>query len=246
MKLFKRPSFACFKCKLKRTSFACFKPKLTFKQPCKKLFQCFNFKLRLKRRISIKALRFGRNRPRTTTRRNRIPGCLSLFRRRNRPHCTVRTTRRKNRISGLLSVFRRRRSSSTHHHQSSEEALDEVGELRSMTETGDRDRKLFPSPLTPAYVRNNGSHTREVAGGGRDGEIDEACRSFENHLVEMIVEEGKMRDLMDVEELLYCWKNLKCPVFIDLVSRFYGELCKDLFLLGDQQEEEEDSIHGFK
>ncbi|XP_057953288.1 EPIDERMAL PATTERNING FACTOR-like protein 3 isoform X2 [Malania oleifera] len=32
----------------------------------------------------------------------------------------------------------------------------------------------------------------------------------------MIVEEGKVRDLADVEELLYCWKNLKCPVFIDL------------------------------
>lgn len=56
-----------------------------------------------------------------------------------------------------------------------------------------------------------------------------ACRSFENYLVEMIVEEGRVRDLMDVEELLFCWKNLKCPVFVDLVSRFYGELCKDLF-----------------
>jgi hypothetical protein len=25
----------------------------------------------------------------------------------------------------------------------------------------------------------------------------------------MMVEEGQVRDLMDVEELLYCWKNLK-------------------------------------
>lgn len=60
-------------------------------------------------------------------------------------------------------------------------------------------------------------------------EVEEACRRFEKYLVEMIVEEGKTIDLMDVEELLRCWKNLKSPVFIDLVSRFYGELCKDLF-----------------
>ncbi|XP_063935610.1 uncharacterized protein LOC108225631 [Daucus carota subsp. sativus] len=60
-------------------------------------------------------------------------------------------------------------------------------------------------------------------------EVEEACRSFENYLAEMIVEEGRTKDLMDVEQLLYCWDNLRCPVFIDLVSRFYGELCKDLF-----------------
>lgn len=63
----------------------------------------------------------------------------------------------------------------------------------------------------------------------RDDEVEDACRSFENYLIEMIVEEGKTGDLVDVEELLYCWKNLRCPVFTDLVCRFYGELCKDLF-----------------
>lgn len=47
--------------------------------------------------------------------------------------------------------------------------------------------------------------------------------------MEMMVDEGRVRDLMDVEELLLCWKNLKCPVFIDVVSLFYRELCKDLF-----------------
>lgn len=62
----------------------------------------------------------------------------------------------------------------------------------------------------------------------RDG-TEDACRRFENYLVEMILEEGKTGDLVDVEELLHCWKNLKSPVFIDLVCRFYGELCKDLF-----------------
>ncbi|XP_020210696.1 transcription repressor OFP17 isoform X1 [Cajanus cajan] len=85
---------------------------------------------------------------------------------------------------------------------------------------------LFPSPLTPACVR---AHEAEKSHEASRQEVDDACRSFENYLVEMIVEEGKTRDLMDVEELLYCWRNLKCPVFIDLVSRFYGELCKDLF-----------------
>lgn len=60
-------------------------------------------------------------------------------------------------------------------------------------------------------------------------QVEEACRSFENYLVEMIVEEGRMMDLMDIEQLLYCWSNLRCPVFIDLVSTFYRELCKDLF-----------------
>ncbi|KAG5052838.1 hypothetical protein JHK87_005036 [Glycine soja] len=84
---------------------------------------------------------------------------------------------------------------------------------------------FFPSPLTPACVMAHGAEKMEAS----KQEVEDACRSFENYLVEMIVEEGKTRDLMDVEELLYCWKNLRCPVFIDLVSRFYGELCKDLF-----------------
>lgn len=77
-------------------------------------------------------------------------------------------------------------------------------------------RLLFPSPVT------------KMEASGHE-EVEDACRSFENYLVDMIVEEGKLKDLMDVEELLYCWKNLRCPVFINLVSRFYGELCKDLF-----------------
>ncbi|MCL7033096.1 hypothetical protein MKW94_026009 [Papaver nudicaule] len=100
---------------------------------------------------------------------------------------------------------------------------------------------LFPSPLTPAYVRNSGVNKRDVMGGGSgSNDVDDACRSFESHLVEMIIEEGKMCDLIDVEELLYCWNNLENPVFIGLVSRFYGELCKDLFLSDDQEEEEEE------
>ncbi|TKY47243.1 Transcription repressor OFP17 [Spatholobus suberectus] len=84
----------------------------------------------------------------------------------------------------------------------------------------------FPSysPLAPAYVRTRGVDKKEAS-----LQVEDTCKIFENYLMEMIVEEGKMRDLMDVEELLYCWKNLKCPVFINLVCRFYVEICKDLF-----------------
>ncbi|RDX74935.1 Transcription repressor OFP17, partial [Mucuna pruriens] len=75
--------------------------------------------------------------------------------------------------------------------------------------------ETIPSPshssLAPAYVRSRGIDKREGS-----LQVEDTCRNFEKYLVEMIVEEGNMRDLMDVEELLYCWKNLKCPVFTDL------------------------------
>ncbi|CAN1266327.1 Transcription repressor OFP17 [Linum perenne] len=90
----------------------------------------------------------------------------------------------------------------------------------------DDEKKLFPSPVTPSYIKAFRAASRI---GNRD-----ACRSFEQYLAEMMVEDGKMRDdLTDAEELVHCWKNLKCPVFIDVVCRFYGELCEDLFAPGD-------------
>ncbi|XP_038902258.1 transcription repressor OFP17 [Benincasa hispida] len=102
-----------------------------------------------------------------------------------------------------------------------------VKELRSgvsvCSDNESREKLLFPSPMTSRVRKVAGSSWEEME------EVEDACRSFENYLVEMIIEEGKVRDLMDVEELLYCWRNLKCPVFVDLVCRFYGELCKDLF-----------------
>lgn len=90
-------------------------------------------------------------------------------------------------------------------------------------------KKLFTSPITtPAYAaRTKKSLSQRDA--FEDSVVEDACRSFENYLIHLIVEEGKMDDLMDIEELLFCWKNLKSPVFIELVSRFYGELCRDLF-----------------
>jgi len=119
-------------------------------------------------------------------------------------------------MSSLLqSVFRSPKKS---------KHADTVPGLRSPSNV--HETPLFPSPLTPACAKACDVEKSEE---GSRQEVEDACKSFENYLVEMIVEEGKTRDLMDVEELLYCWKNLKCPVYIDLVSRFYGELCRDLF-----------------
>lgn len=102
--------------------------------------------------------------------------------------------------------------------------MDRLAALKSFSEKGG-DGRHYLSPITPAYLK---AMAGEPVASSHE-EVQDACRSFENYLVEMIIDEGKVRDLMDVEELLYCWKNLKSPVFIDLVGRFYGELCKDLF-----------------
>ncbi|KAF8086509.1 hypothetical protein N665_0622s0005 [Sinapis alba] len=90
-------------------------------------------------------------------------------------------------------------------------------------------KKLFTSPITtPVYAKRTRKSlsSRDTF---EDNAVEDACRSFENYLIQLIVEEGKIDDLMDIEELLSCWKNLKSPVFMELVSRFYGELCRDLF-----------------
>uniref|UniRef100_A0A0E0HCR8 OVATE domain-containing protein n=1 Tax=Oryza nivara TaxID=4536 RepID=A0A0E0HCR8_ORYNI len=88
-----------------------------------------------------------------------------------------------------------------------------------------------PSPETPAYVKMV-ARLRSRRSGGEEEEGP--CRSFEERLMEMLLEEGKVRDLQDVEELLRCWERLKSPVFVELVCRFYGELCKDLFSPGEE------------
>ncbi|KAG8099105.1 hypothetical protein GUJ93_ZPchr0013g35719 [Zizania palustris] len=62
-----------------------------------------------------------------------------------------------------------------------------------------------------------------------NADVEEACRSFEKHLMDMLVERKVIRDLMDVEELLCCLEKLRSPLFVQLVARFYGELCMDLF-----------------
>nr|XP_004490709.1 transcription repressor OFP17 [Cicer arietinum] len=128
-------------------------------------------------------------------------------------------------MASLLSVFRSPKTSKDFVKLQSFKSPSNVHET-----------PIFPSPLTPACVSTNKSEDSKREASGE--EVEDACKSFENYLVEMIVEEGKTRDLMDVEELLYCWKNLKCPVFIEIVSRFYGELCKDLFSSHNNEEGE--------
>lgn len=179
-------------------------------RPCKKLNQIFKFKLR--KSFFIRSLR-SRSFPTT---------------KRSKPQKSPSRTR----ISALLPSFRPPKQ------WKKMEKLAE--EHRSVSENPECDQALFsspitpvlfPSPITPDYVKACRLSKRDEV-----EDVEDACRSFENYLVEMVVEEGKVGDLTDVEELLYCWKNLKCPVFIDLVCRFYGELCKDLFFPEDDED----------
>lgn len=144
-----------------------------------------------------------------------IRGLVRRFRRQSKGE-SKKLKKRK----GFLSV-------SFSHCFSKKETDDRVMALKSFSDADYYNKAPFPSPLTPAYVRMN-NRREGVAAAGRQ-EVEDACRCFENYLMEMIMEEGKTRDLMDVEELLHCWKNLKSPVFNDLVCRFYAELCRDLF-----------------
>ncbi|CAI0549124.1 unnamed protein product [Linum tenue] len=147
---------------------------------------------------------------------------LRVFRLKLRKHLSIKP------LKALGSAHRRRHSrASSAAPKPSTSLLSSFGRHRKM----DRVMELRSTASEADHDRNNPAYIRAFRSGSRFGDetVEDACRSFENYLVEMIVEEGKMRDLMDVEDLLYCWKNLKCPVFIDLVCTFYGELCKDLF-----------------
>uniref|UniRef100_A0A8I6X1Y2 OVATE domain-containing protein n=1 Tax=Hordeum vulgare subsp. vulgare TaxID=112509 RepID=A0A8I6X1Y2_HORVV len=86
---------------------------------------------------------------------------------------------------------------------------------------------VFASPTKPITTAVH--RLSDVAAACGDGDVEEACKGFERHLMEMLVEEAKVGDLMDVEELLGCWEKLRSPVFVRLVGRFYGDLCMDLF-----------------
>ncbi|GAB2266993.1 hypothetical protein Dimus_001979 [Dionaea muscipula] len=115
----------------------------------------------------------------------------------------------------------------------------------SMSDVVVHGKEPFPSPVTPAaaglFMINRLEEEEEDCSSssrrrrrrrseyGNIEVINAYCRSFENYVLEMIVEEGELRDLMDVEEFLDCWSSLNSPVFMDLVCTFYGQLCKDLF-----------------
>ncbi|WOL01883.1 hypothetical protein Cni_G10602 [Canna indica] len=114
------------------------------------------------------------------------------------------------------------------------EELDKLGELRSMTER-ERFRAPFPSPITPAYVKLARLRSGASLGGFVDEE-EEACRSFQSCVAEMLAEEGKVSDLIDVEELLCNWSRLRSPAFVELVGGFYQQLCNELFVEDDYDE----------
>ncbi|MCD7468371.1 hypothetical protein HAX54_006459 [Datura stramonium] len=150
--------------------------------------------------------------------RLRKPLLIRRLRFRRSVHETDKSIHR-NRAPQILSFFRLLRGRER-------EEEDQVMELKSFSDVENHNKAPFPSPLTPAYARLSAASIKKVS---VQDDVEDACRSFENYLVEMIVDEGKMRGLEDVEKLLYYWNNLKSPVFIDLVCRFYGELCRDLF-----------------
>ncbi|XP_068645055.1 transcription repressor OFP17-like [Aristolochia californica] len=149
-----------------------------------------------------------------------------LFRFRKLRRTAAGKTPRKRRTRGFFSIFQRRVQF---------EEMDQVREIKSLPELGQGREQhiLFPSPITPAYLKKRETEGRSYV--AERSNVEDACRSFENYLSEMIIEGKQVKDLTDVEELLYCWRNLRCPVFHDLVSRFYGELCMDLFS-GEKEE----------
>ncbi|KAK9125905.1 hypothetical protein Scep_014751 [Stephania cephalantha] len=187
---------------MKDKDLVAFKSKL-FINPCNKFLKLFKF--RFKRPLGLQFRRRRRSSGTTTT------------------STTTPKSYGKNRFRGLLSIFRSPRKEKEY------VAMDDhqIGVHASMKDI-EHERQLFPSPITPSYAKVKTVNCGKGSSSSQ-AEVDDACRSFENYLGQMIVNEKKLRDLNDVEELLYCWKNLKSPVFIDLVCRFYGELCKDLF-----------------
>nr|ABK93291.1 unknown [Populus trichocarpa] len=107
--------------------------------------------------------------------------------------------------------------------------MDRVAELRSVSEA-ERERMLYPSPLTPAYIKASLATKRQTFG---DEDVEDACRSFENYLVEMMVEEGKVRDLADVKS--FCIAGKTSSVLSSLVwsadsTESYARTCSLLML----------------
>jgi len=76
-------------------------------------------------------------------------------------------------------------------------------------------------------------------------EVEDACKQFRNYVIEMVAEDKNVNDLMDVEELLYCYQNITCPVYRDLLSQFYAEICSGIFLdSASSSSDDEESLSG--
>jgi len=74
--------------------------------------------------------------------------------------------------------------------------------------------------------------------------VEDACKQFRNCLIEMVAEEKNVSDLMDVEELLYGYQNIKCPVYRDLLSHFYAEICSDIFVASASSSDDGENLSG--
>ncbi|KAL9140868.1 hypothetical protein ABFS82_14G065300 [Erythranthe guttata] len=189
-------------------------------KPCKKILHLFRF--RLHKPVFVKSLHNGHRKPRARKTSTTAASAAA-----------ANNTAYEGRFPKILSVL--------HSLRRNRDQTDRVSELKSFSDAPYH-REPYPSPITPAYIRLGvGPTSRKEAPDNEEEEEDDvagACRSFEKHLIEMVVEEGKMGDLVDVEELLYYWKNLKSPVFADLVGRFYGELCQDLFFNASENYDE--------
>lgn len=100
----------------------------------------------------------------------------------------------------------------------------------------------FPTPRTPSMrVSVSQVWEREDSLSSDSVEVDQkACQSFERDLMQMICEDGMLKDLLDLEEFLKCWNDLSNPVYIGMVHGFYVNICKDYMFLQSECQEEED------
>ncbi|XP_021840148.1 transcription repressor OFP17 [Spinacia oleracea] len=211
-----------FKHKCEKPSMSSSSRSPTFRLPTRRTKPKKTRTVRFRKPFSLKALSFPRCRPKNKKYRLR----------KSRPSLS----------SKFRKTFRRRKK-----NERTPKPVQKVvmGDVRSVSPSsgGGHAKEPFPSPITPGYLRII-SDSKKASSDDleEEDEVEDACKSFESYLMEMIVEEGKVKDLMDVEELLYCWRNLKSPVFVDLVSRFYGELCRDLFSSSEETESQQTSI----
>ncbi|KAK9734424.1 hypothetical protein RND81_04G138900 [Saponaria officinalis] len=195
--------------------------------------------VRFRKPFSLKSLTFPQCRPKSKIRIRSRPAISSRVQktRHFRPKRRTKPVGKpvpKVRIAELLTVLFSLRKLPKEVDTDTSEQVNMADVTSVSVSEGGNGKEPFPSPTTPAYVRPSTDSKKDSSEDLE--EVEDSCRSFESYLVEMIVEDGKLKDLMDVEELLYCWRNLKSPIFVDLVSRFYGEVCEDLFSPSEEDE----------
>uniref|UniRef100_A0A803L5L7 2Fe-2S ferredoxin-type domain-containing protein n=1 Tax=Chenopodium quinoa TaxID=63459 RepID=A0A803L5L7_CHEQI len=187
--------------------------------------------VRFRKPFSMKSLSFPRCRPKKKLRVKKSRSSFSSkFRKtfRRKKHAKpYKKPVQKVRIAEYLTVLFSLRKAKDLDTDSCDQVM-VMGDVTSVSPSsggGGHAKEPFPSPITPGYVHvrisDDDSSSKKESSSDDFVDVQDVCKDFENYLVEMIVEEGKVKDLMDVEELLYCWRNLKSPVFIDLTHRYF-------------------------